>query len=250
MKIILSPTKKMNVNSDDLEVLHQPLFLEKTDRILHWLRRQTRDELKTLWKCNDKILEQNILRLEDMDIHHALTPAILAYEGLAFQYMAPGVMEDRELDYLEEHLRILSGFYGVLRPFDSVTPYRLEMQAKAAVDGTKNLYDYWNRDLYDAVMDDSHIIINLASKEYFKCITPYLKDGDRMITIHFVEMVKGKLSTKGTYAKMARGEMVRFMAENQIEDIEAIKAFDRLEYHYREDLSSEVEWIFERRTDG
>jgi cytoplasmic iron level regulating protein YaaA (DUF328/UPF0246 family) len=96
------------------------------------------------------------------------------------------------------------------------------------------------------VIDESHVIVNLASKEYSKCIEKYLKADDYYITVTFGEMVKDKLVTKGTYAKMARGEMVRFMAENQIEDPEEIKSFDRLGYVYRDDLSGDREIVFER----
>ncbi|MDO4649586.1 MAG: peroxide stress protein YaaA [Eubacteriales bacterium] len=247
MKIILSPAKKMRENTDDFEVQHLPQFLEQAEEIMLWLKTKNREELRKLWKCNDAILDQNIERLSVMDLRTSLTPAVIAYEGIAFQYMAPGVMEKEELTYLEDHLRILSAFYGILRPFDGVTPYRLEMQAKAQIEGTKDLYAFWNARLYDQVCDESHEIVNLASKEYSKCITSYLTEDDHMLNITFCEMVKGKLSTKGTYAKMARGEMVRYMAEKQVEEVKDLKRFDRLGYHYREDLSTETEYIFERR---
>jgi len=160
--------------------------------------------------------------------------------------MAPAVFEEGQLSYVQEHLRILSGFYGVLKPMDGVTPYRLEMQAKANIGGRKNLYDFWGDRLYEEVRDDSGIIINLASKEYSKCIEKYLQKEDTYITCTFCEMVNGKPVQKGTYAKMARGEMVRFMAEHQIEDVEEIKKFDRLGYVFREDLSKKSEYVFER----
>jgi cytoplasmic iron level regulating protein YaaA (DUF328/UPF0246 family) len=160
--------------------------------------------------------------------------------------MAPAVFENSSFDYVQEHLRILSGFYGVLKPMDGVTPYRLEMQAKAAINDKKDLYDLWGSRLYEEVIDDSHVIINLASKEYSKCIEKYLKPDDYYVTVTFGETVKGKLVTKGTYAKMARGEMVRFMAENQIKDPEQIKGFDRLGYVYRDELSGDGEIVFER----
>ena len=248
MKIILSPAKKMNVDTDSVEHIGVPVFLEQTEKILGWLRRQSQEDLKKLWKCNDKIAEQNFERLENMNLNERLTPAVLSYEGLAYQYMAPAVFEDGHLDYVQEHLRILSGFYGVLKAMDGVTPYRLEMQAKAPIEGCKDLYQFWGDKLYQKVRDDSGIIINLASKEYSKCIEKYLQKEDTYITCTFCEMVNGKLAQKGTYAKMARGEMVRFMAEHQIENVEEIKKFNRLGYVFREDISSETEYIFERRT--
>jgi cytoplasmic iron level regulating protein YaaA (DUF328/UPF0246 family) len=131
---------------------------------------------------------------------------------------------------------------------DGVTPYRLEMQAKAAIGGHKDLYDLWGQRLYDEVSDGTGVIVNLASKEYSKCIEKYLKLNDYYVTVIFGEMVKGKLVTKGTYAKMARGEMVRYMAENGIEDPGDIKNFDRLGYVYRDDLSNAAEIVFERRS--
>ncbi len=127
-------------------------------------------------------------------------------------------------------MRILSAFYGVLKPMDGVTPYRLEMQAKVEIGDAKNLYEYWRDMLYRSVIDDSRIIINLASKEYSKCIEKYLTPKDKYITISFCEQAGTKLVTKGTYAKMARGEMVRFMAENDIENPDDIQKFDRLGY--------------------
>lgn len=247
MRIILSPAKKMNVNTDSLDIHGMPVFLEQTEEILAWLKSRSHEELKKLWNCNDKIAEQNFDRLDHMNLHKRLTPAVLSYEGIAYQYMAPAVFENGQFDYVQEHLRILSAFYGVLKPMDGVTPYRLEMQAKASIAGYKNLYDLWGSRLYEEVREDSCIIINLASKEYSKCIEKYLTDQDTCITCTFGEMSGGKIVTKGTYAKMARGEMVRFMAENKIENPEEIKYFDRLGYIYREDLSSVTEYVFERR---
>ena len=245
MKIILSPAKQMNMDLDSLEPLGLPVFMEQSEEILAWLREQTYEELKKLWKCNDKIAEQNSERIKHMNLRNQLTPAILAYDGIAFKYMAPAVFEYEQLDYVQEHLCILSAFYGALRPMDGVTPYRLEMQAKAAIGGHKDLYDLWGKRLYDVVRDDG-FIINLASKEYSKCIEKYLSDRDTYITVSFVEQSGEKLVTKGTYAKMARGEMVRFMAEKQIENPEDIKAFNRLGYVFRQELSSETEFVFER----
>ena len=247
MRIIISPAKKMNVDTDSLPVQGMPVFIKQTEEILSWLRSQSPADLQTLWKCNDKIAEQNRGRLEQMDLYKRLTPAILSYEGIAYQYMAPGVFTYEQLEYVKEHLRILSGFYGVLRPMDGVTPYRLEMQAKATIGGHRDLYDLWGLRLYDEVRDDSGIIINLASKEYAKCVEKYLQPSDQYITITFGERSGNKFVTKGTYVKMARGEMVRFMAENNIVDPEEIKNFQRLGYIYCDDLSSDTEFVFERK---
>lgn len=249
MKIILSPAKKMRADADHLAPEGLPEFLGQAEEILTWLQTKSGEELKSLWKCNDKIAAENIGRIRHMNLTGVLTPAILAYEGIAYQYMAPAVFERDQYGYVQEHLRILSAFYGVLRPMDGVTPYRLEMQAKAAVGGHKDLYELWGRRLYDAVRDDSGLIINLASKEYSKCIKPYLTDRDRYLTITFCEKSGDKLVTKGTYAKMARGDMVRFMAEEGVEDPAGIKRYRRLGYVFREERSTETEYVFERKAD-
>ena len=247
MKIILSPAKKMVSDTDSLAPVNVPKHMDQTAEILSFMKSQSKEELKAVWKCNDKIAEQNFHRLETMDLYRGLTPAVLSYEGIAFQYMAPAVFEDRQLAYVQKHLRILSAFYGVLEPMDGVTPYRLEMQAKVGIGAAKNLYDYWGERLYRSVIDDSRVIINLASKEYSKCIEKYLTPKDTYITISFCELSGNKLVTKGTYAKMARGEMVRFMAEIEIENPEEIRKFDSLGYTFRRDLSSESEYVFERK---
>ena len=249
MKIILSPAKKMIVDTDNLAPVELPVYIDKTTELLSWLKDKSKEELKAIWKCNDKIAEQNFYRLENMDIYHILTPAVLSYEGIAFQYMAPSVFEDRQFEYIQNHLRILSAFYGVLKPMDGVTSYRLEMQAKVEIGDAKNLYEYWGDLLYHSVIDDSRIIINLASKEYAKCIEKYLTPQDRYITVAFCELSGDKMVTKGTYAKMARGEMVRFMAENNIDNPIEIQKFDRLGYFFRSDLSSDTEYVFERKTE-
>lgn len=245
MKIILSPAKKMK-KDDDLGFYDLPIFLDKTKGILKCLKSLSKNELKGIWKCNDKIADENIDRLEKMNLEGDLTPAILAYDGIAYKYMAPSVFEDNQFSYVQDHLRILSAFYGVLKPMDGVIPYRLEMQAKLRVGDYKDLYTYWGDNLYKSIVDESHVIINLASKEYSKCIEKYLNERDRYITITFCELLNGKLVTKGTYAKMARGEMVRYMAENNISDVEKIKSFDRLDYVYRSELSSDDEYVFEK----
>ena len=247
MKIILSPAKKMITDTDSIAPVGLPGFIDKTTKILSWLQSKSKEELKAVWKCNDKIAEQNFYRLEHMDLYQMLTPAVLSYEGIAFQYMAPSVFEDRQFEYIQNHLRILSAFYGVLKPMDGVTPYRLEMQAKIGIGDARNMYEYWGDLLYSSVIDDSRIIINLASKEYSKCIEKYLSDKDKYITVTFCEQSGDKLVTKGTYAKMARGEMVRYMAEKEIENPADVQTFDRLGYNFRRDLSSEIEYVFERK---
>lgn len=244
MRMIISPAKQMLIDNDSILPEGIPVFLEDSERIMRWMQSLSYAEAKKLWGCNDKIAEQNYGRFAHMDLKRDLTPAILAYDGIAFKYMAPNVFEYSQFDYVQNNLRILSGFYGVLKPMDGVTPYRLEMQAKAKVDGSANLYEFWGGRIYQEVLDDSRIIINLASKEYSKCIEKHLTPADTYITCIFGEFAGGKIVQKGVYAKMARGEMVRYMAENNISDPTEMQNFDRLGYSFRADLSSATEYIF------
>ncbi len=246
MRIIISPAKKMNEEPDLLAAEGLPRFPDETKALLEWMQGLSYKELKELWKCNDRLAELNYERVRRMDLTHNLTPAIISYEGIQYQYMAPSVFTRDELAYVQEHLRILSGFYGILRPMDGVTPYRLEMQAKAAVAGTKNLYEYWGDRIYRALTceDEERVILNLASKEYSKCVEAYLQPEDIYVTCVFGEMKDGRVIQKGTQAKMARGEMVRYMAEHGIGRPEEVKDFDRLGYRFRPELSEDDRYVF------
>ena len=250
MKIIISPAKKMNMDTDSLPWRDLPAFLPKTQQLYKILQGMSYEELKKLWKCNDAITELNVRRLENMELHTRLTPAVLSYEGIQYQYMAPGVFTDREFDYIQEHLRILSGFYGVLKPFDGVTPYRLEMQAKLRAGENKDLYGFWDSSLAQYLFAETDCIVNLASKEYSLCVSKYLPGNVRFITCIFGEEKDGKVIEKGTMCKMARGEMVRYMAENQITDPEKIKSFDRLNYHFDKTRSDDDYFVFIRNATG
>lgn len=142
------------------------------------------------------------------------------------------------------HLRILSGFYGLLRPFDGVTPCRLEMGAKLAVGGCRDLYEFWGDSLAERLCAESDLIINLASKEYSQVIEKHLPPGTRFLAAVFGEHIGGKTVEKGTMCKMARGEMVRYMAENCIEQPEAMRSFDRLGYRFCPEESDEDTYTF------
>jgi cytoplasmic iron level regulating protein YaaA (DUF328/UPF0246 family) len=234
----------MKVDTDLMASAQMPQFINESEQLLSLLQTLSYDDLKTLWKCNDTIAELNMERIRSMNLKANLTPAIYAYEGIQYQYMAPGVFQHEELTYLEQHLRILSGFYGMLRPLDGVTPYRLEMQGKLQGPGFKSLYQFWDSKLADQLQAESSCILNLASKEYSKNITPFLNQETRFITCVFGQMVNGKLVEKATRAKMARGEMVRYMAERKITDVQEIKGFDRLEFVFSEEQSDERTYVF------
>ena len=179
-----------------------------------------------------------------MDLSRSLTPAILSYEGIQYRYMAPTVFEQSQLDYIRDHLRILSGFYGLLRPFDGVTPYRLEMQAKLAVDGCRDLYAFWGGTLAEALAAETNLVVNLASKEYSKAVEPHLPASVRFLTCTFGEEKGGKILEKGTACKMARGQMVRWMAEHGIDRAEDLRNFDGLGYAFSPAHSTESNFVF------
>lgn len=244
MNIIISPAKKMQVCNNDIVNEGMPCFIEKTNHIYNTLKALSYEELKKLLVCNDEIAELNFDRYCSMDLSKNLTPAILAYDGIQYKYMSPNSFSYDEFSYVQKHLKILSGFYGILKPFDGVVPYRLEMQAKLKFDGYKNLYDFWGESLYKELTKDSNLILNLASKEYSKAIEKYLTDTDVFITCIFGTLKDSKIKVKATEAKMARGLMVRYLAENNITDIEGIKGFSSLDFSFSEEHSTPNEFVF------
>lgn len=241
MKIIISPAKKM-MECDYPEPQGLPLYLEKTTRLQNYLQGLSPGELKTILQANKEIIDLNFRRYQTMNLRGNLSPALLSYDGIQYKYMAPQVFTQDELDYVQDHLRIISGFYGILRPLDGVTPYRLEFQAQLKIGGRRNLYDFWGKDIYNALEDN--VILNLASGEYAKAIKPYLKQEDTFITCIFGTLEGGKIREKGVYVKMARGRMVRFMAENAIEYLDDIKNFQELGFVYSPELSGKKNYVF------
>jgi len=244
MRIIIAPAKKMVTDTDSFAADGLPQFLEQTEGLKATLQGMSPKELQALWKCSDSIARLNIERLEQMDLHRNLTPAVMAYEGIQYRYMAPGVMETAHLNYLRAHLRILSGFYGLLRPFDGVTPYRLEMQARLPVNGCRNLYQFWGDRLARQLASETSLVLNLASKEYSKSVEPHLPESVQFITCTFGEWKDGKVIEKGTQCKMARGQMVRWLAERSVTDRADIRAFDQLGYRFQAELSAENRDVF------
>lgn len=240
MKIIISPAKKMKVQ-EEFEVKSLPLLLNQTKQLHHHLKQLSVQDIAQIMKCNEKIAQTTSCYYQEMKFDEKLTPALFAYVGLQYQHMAPHVFTDEECDYVSKHLFILSGFYGILRPFDGIRLYRLEMQTKLP---KYDLYDFWNDQLANICYKENDIVINLASKEYSQCIQKYLKENQQLITIHFMSEVNGKLKIKATEAKMARGAMVRYMATHQIEDIEKIKQFNDYQYVYSPSLSTTTDWVF------
>lgn len=250
MKIIISPAKKMNIREDELEWANLPCFLSRAEELKRYIQGLDLDQARKLWQCNEKIALLNYGRFKEMDLERRLTPALLSYEGIQYQYMAPGVFEQGQWDYVQEHLRILSGFYGILKPLDGIVPYRLEMQAKVELpSGIKSLYDYWGSSICRELAADETLIVNLASKEYSRAVEPYLEAHIDYVTCVFGTLAEDgtgglKVKVKATEAKMARGEMVRFMAERGVRDAEGLKGFDRLGYRYCQEKSGDKEYVF------
>ena len=246
MKCIISPAKKMRRDVDFMEPKGLPVFLEKAERLQAYLQGLSLRELQGLLGCNDAIAERSFREYRYMELRRGLTPALLAYDGIQYAYMAPDVFSTAAFKYVETHLRILSGLYGLLRPFDGVAPYRLEMQAKLRTDFCDGLYDYWGDLLFREMTRDDRVIVNLASAEYSRAVEKYLTADVRYITCRFGKVEAGRFREKGVHVKMARGQMVRFLAETGAEEPEAVQKFDRMGYVFSESLSDEKEYYFLR----
>lgn len=232
MKIIIAPAKKMVVDQDSFDVADHPQYLAEAQRILAVMQTLTYEQAKTMWHASDKLAQPAFELLQHTDLTRQLTPALIAYSGIQYQYMAPGVFTAPALAYVQENLRILSGFYGILRPFDGIVPYRLEMQSAIQIDHSTNLYDFWGAKLYTALHFDQGPVVNLASKEYAAAITPYMQADDQLITVKFGSLIDGQLKTRATHAKMARGEMVRYMAENNVTTVDQLRAFHHAHFQF------------------
>ncbi len=264
LQVVISPAKKMRVARDAFEPTGIPPFPEKTGALLARLHGMGRAELQALWKTSDKLTDAACDTLRALEAvpqapgdlaapRFAATcaPAVFAYEGIQYQSMAPGVMDAPALAWLQEHLWILSGFYGCARPFDAVAPYRLEMGAKLAMpadeksgrEAARDLYAFWGADLARAVAGVADggtfpcTVVNLASVEYAKAVLPHLPAGARSVTCVFGEVLRaGKPVQRATASKIARGSMVRWMAENRVEDARGLERFD-VGYAFAPELS-------------
>ena len=246
MKIIISPTKKMK-REECISPSTKPVFLDKTKEILSYLESLSDQEKAKVWKVKGKLLEENLERLGEIDLTLPGSPALFSYDGIQFTYMSPSSFTDDMLSYAMDKLRIISGFYGVLRPLDGIVPYRLEMESNININGKGDLYSFWGKSLAEEVGRGESLVVNLASEEYSKAVIPHLEKHMEVVTPLFLEEVDGSYVTKGVYAKMARGEMVRFLSENNVEDREGIKEFSVRGYRYDEALSSSNKMAFVRK---
>lgn len=244
MKIIIAPTKKMRIDDDSLAPIGDPIYLNLAAQLLDYLNQLDIGTLQKIWHTSDRLTQSAYQQLKCIDLSRRETPALFAYDGLVFKHMAPHVMSTDSYHYLQENLSIISGLFGVLKPFDAIMPYRLEMGAKLAINDTHSLYDFWGDAIYKEVMKDDHLLINLASKEYAKCLYDYLQPNDSIISIEFMEYQNNRLVTKATHAKIARGLMVSYMADHQIQNVEDLFDFHDYGYVYHDALSDNARLVY------
>lgn len=253
--MIISPAKKMNVVDGPPDATRLPRFIDRTELLLEQLRTLGFEQAKELWQCSDRLAKPNYERLAHTDLRAATTAAAIAYEGIQYQHLAAKVLDEEALSYLDRHLRILSGFYGVLSPFDAVAPYRLEMQARLAMPAqgdrpaTRDLYAFWSNSLAKALAERFDTVVNVASVEYAKAVIPYLPGlGVRTVTCLFgsVRPSDGRLIQRSTEAKAARGSFVRWCAEQGIEDTGSLVAFADRGYLFDHTRSTEDTLVFVR----
>lgn len=241
MKIIISPAKKMKLYEGYPLAISKPILLNKSKLVLKEMQKLSFEELQIKLKCNHHIASLAYDNYLDFSYDFG-SAAILTYDGIQYTYMQAKVFSQDEYSFLQQHLVILSAFYGLVRPLDEIKPYRLEMETKIKIN-EQSLYEFWGEDI--AKFFDKEEIINLASEEYSKVVKDYAKD-NKIINVYFYENVDGKLIEKGVYCKMARGMMVRYIAENQINEPEALKHFNLMGYCFNASLSNEENYIFER----
>lgn len=250
---IISPAKKMNIVEGPPFAEGKPRYLARAQELRQALRKLSLEEARTLWCCSDRLARANYEQLKSIELDDASTAAVIAYEGIQYQHLAASVMSEAELAYLQRHLRIISGFYGVLGPFDPVIPYRLEMQARLPMaargerPATANLYDWWGDELARCLASEFDTIVNIASVEYAKAVTPYLPSlGTQVLTCLFgtIRASDGKLVQRSTEAKAARGTYVRWCAEHQVEQAADLTHFDERGYHLDQERSTSDQLVF------
>ena len=214
MKIIISPAKQMKTDQDWMKPEQLPALLEDTRILYRILRSMNRTELKKLFGASDKITEENYVRYQAMNLEQGLTTALLAYQGLAFSSMAPQVFTDRQWAYARKHLKILSGFYGILNTGDGVAPYRLEMQTRLHTERGSNLYEFWGDRIYRTLAEElkqeagegeEKIILNLASKEYSRVIEPWARTEPAVCHLRIWGMDGRKSESEGDTGKDGQG---------------------------------------------
>lgn len=254
MIVVISPAKTLDFEEKNVNLpMSEPRFLEKSQEIIDEIKNYDSYSLEKLMKISTKLATLN------RDRYEAWTPSldtakqcILAFKGDVYRGLDVGSLTDSELFYANEHLRILSGLYGVLRPFDGINEYRLEMGTKLKVNNLKDLYEFWDRTLEESLIEElknhnNKTIINLASNEYFKSVEGLMKsDKVNVVTPIFKELRGDEYKIISFNAKKARGIMTRYIIQNEIEDIEDIKKLDVDGYLFNEEMSTDKELVFIR----
>jgi UPF0246 protein NGK_0633 len=254
MFFVLSPAKNLNEKDPSpVSSFTLPDLLPEAEILMQELRQLAPQQIAELMHVSDKIALLNAER--NAAWHTPFTPenakqAVFMFNGDVYEGIAADTLKPEQIDYLQQHVRLLSGLYGVLRPLDLMQPYRLEMGTAFANSRGKNLYEFWGDKITDLLNQtlkqaDSDVLINLASQEYFKSVNTK-KLNARLITPIFKDEKNGKYKIISFYAKRARGLMVRYAAEHGITEPEMLKNFDYEGYSFNEAASNEAEWVFMR----
>ncbi|RLJ21663.1 peroxide stress protein YaaA [bacterium endosymbiont of Escarpia laminata] len=254
MLIVISPAKTLDYETPPVTKIHtKPAFLKQSQQLINNLRNYSALDLAELMKLSMKLAELNFDRYHDWKTPFTTKnakQAALAMKGDVYTGLDAESLNEDDFTFAQDHLRILSGLYGLMRPLDLMQPYRLEMGTKLPNALGKDLYAFWGTTITDAinkalVKQGDDVLLNLASNEYYKSIKPKLVKG-RIITPQFKENKNGSYRMIGVYAKKARGLMSRYIIENQLTDPEDIKGFDAAGYDYNEVLSQGDQWVFSR----
>ncbi|XXQ67480.1 peroxide stress protein YaaA [Neisseriaceae bacterium B1] len=255
MYFLLSPAKNLNETQDiHLKIYSEPPLLEQAEILMQDVRPLSPQQIAELMHVSDKIAllnaERNAAWQTPFTPENA-KPAVYMFNGDVYEGIDAYHRSADEISYIHNHVRILSGLYGILRPLDLIQPYRLEMGTVLKNGRGKNLYEFWGERVTDRLnftltCSEDGIMVNLASQEYFKVLQPK-KLNARIITPVFQDEKNGVYKVISFYAKRARGLMVRYAAENAIENVEQLKDFDLEGYQFNAAASSENEWIFQRK---
>nr|WP_321222287.1 peroxide stress protein YaaA [uncultured Psychroserpens sp.] len=252
MKLVLSPAKSLDYDSKlPTTKATEACFLNEAQRINKLLRKKSAKSLSKLMHISDNLGQLNYERNQEWTLPFTsdnARPAIYAFSGDVYRGLDAYTIDTKKLDKVQDTVRIISGLYGILKPLDLIQPYRLEMGTKFPVGKNKNLYEFWKKEVTQALNDeleDDELFLNLASNEYFKAIdTKVLKVP--VVNVKFQELKNGKYKTIAIFSKLARGLMTRYVIDTNAKTIEDIKGFDLDNYRYTEDLSSDKELVFTR----
>lgn len=244
MIVYISPTKTMKpTNLDCCKSL--PIYVEKSKQLLEYLRTLTVEEIATIMKIKESMAKAVVNDFSSLCFDQKGTHAIATYQGLSFKYMKLEDFNQEDYAFANTYIRILSGLYGVVKPLDSIYPYRLEMQTKFEGNTYQTLYDFWGQDLHKSFLtSDRRVLVNLASKEYSKCILPYISKEDLHITVQFYVRKNNQLKSIATHAKMARGQMINYIVKNRVTNPLELKKFQGDGWEFNQECSTESEYIF------